>query len=422
MRSGSAGADRGRRRRLPLATLLLAATPACAGQEDGGVAGEWRAEREQRGDTFVVRTLAGSVWGDTLAVVPELAIGELEHADEAYLFGSIRGLDVDAAGRIYVVDGQTREVRVFSPAGAHLRTMGRAGGGPGEFRGPDHVRALRDGSVVVRDQAGGGFTVFAADGSYDTSWRWQSGFSTSATFFLDADDRVINPTLRDRLVRYDARGAPLDTIPVPTRGYQPPRLEVVMEGGGRATYSIAFMPSESWTITRDGRVLFGRTDQYAIERHDPDGRVLRVERSVEPVRVEPGEAAQARTGTTRAIRGANDPAWRWQGPDVPSTKPHFRFVVGGIDGTIWVFRSMPGTEQPNPAWDPERPDRGFPTRWYTPVVADVFDADGRFLGPVRLPDGVGLLPPPVLSADRIWAVMPHELGHVQVVRFSVAHE
>ncbi|MDE2679029.1 MAG: hypothetical protein OXI76_14110 [Gemmatimonadota bacterium] len=51
---------------------------------------------ETRGDTTVVRTLSGSVWGAEANLVAEFAIGELDGPDE-YLFGSIGSFAVDDA-------------------------------------------------------------------------------------------------------------------------------------------------------------------------------------------------------------------------------------------------------------------------------------------------------------------------------------
>src|SRR5690606_37595101 len=112
-------------------------------------------------------------------------------------FGSIRGIEVDPTGRILVVDGQARQLRIFSPAGEHVQTIGRSGDGPGEFRSPDHVRVARDGRLVVRDQPAR-FSVFSADGAYVGGWPLGARFATSAPFYLDPEDRVLNPTFPDR--------------------------------------------------------------------------------------------------------------------------------------------------------------------------------------------------------------------------------
>ena len=55
--------------------------------------GPWKAERSKRGDTTVVRTMSGSVWGDKVSLVEELRIGSRD-GDGVDAFGSIQGLAV----------------------------------------------------------------------------------------------------------------------------------------------------------------------------------------------------------------------------------------------------------------------------------------------------------------------------------------
>lgn len=60
-----------------------------------------------------------------------------------------------------------------------------------------------------------------------------------------------------------------------------------------------------------------------------------------------------------------------------------------------------------------------PLRWREPVVFDVFDPDGRYLGEVRAPEGFSLNPSPYIRGDRVWAVVRDELDVSYVVRFRV---
>lgn len=407
----------GHRPVLALISIVAIAT-GCDRPSNSDARGSWVVEREERGDTALVRTLSGSVWGDTMQLVPELSIGVMEGSPNQ-MFGRIASLDVDVEGRLLVLDAHAREVRVFSRAGEHLVSFGGHGGGPGEFQSADFLRATPDGSVVVRDQAAARFSIFDSDGRYLASWPRGTGYGTNAPFFVDGHGQVTNPSLTDRLLVYHIDGSPPDTIPIPGVGYEAPRLEVVVPGG-TAWYGIPFMPGEAWTIARDGRVVTGVSNAYSIDVLHADGRVLRIERRVEPVPVAEGEANQARDQVTRNIRRANDPSWRWRGPDIPATKPLFRALQTGVDGTIWVFREGLSREEPNLDWDPERPTTGDETRWVAPVVADVFDSDGRFLGPVKFPGAVTwAYPHPVLSQESIWAATIHEAGFPQVVRYRL---
>jgi hypothetical protein len=72
---------------------LTAALVACA---EGGpqTALEWRAAYDTVADTVVVRTLGGSVWGDTADLIADLTIGELEGPAE-YSFGQVLHGELD---------------------------------------------------------------------------------------------------------------------------------------------------------------------------------------------------------------------------------------------------------------------------------------------------------------------------------------
>jgi len=398
-------------------TLLWLSVPlgACGSGTGEDLRGPLRVEREERGDTTIVRTLRGSVWGDTATLVAEVVIGELDGAP-AYVFGQIAGLELDPVGRLLVVDQSERELRIFDTGGTHLLTVGRRGSGPGEFQRPDYVRATRDGRIVVRDQPFR-FSVFSHDGTHLSSWLLGTGYSTSDPFFLDPQDRVLNPSSFDHLVRYELDGRSLDTIPIPRGGYTPPQLEVVGDRM-RATYSIPFMPREWWRLTSDGRTLFGMTGRYALDRWEPSGRIFRIERHVEPVAVQPAEGDQAHEQITLNIRRNNAPGWRWNGPGIPAVKPPIRGVFPGRDGSIWVIRSVHAVERPDPDYEPER-GNSFPTEWYEPQVADVFDAGGNYLGPVKLPENLRLYPMPVFTTEGVVASATHEIGYHQIVRYRL---
>jgi hypothetical protein len=232
-----------------LAALALAA---CEGASDGGISGGWSHESETLGDTVVVRTIAGSVWGDTMVLVPEVAIGEAE-GEEPYLLGQPTAMVLDAAGHIHVLDRQAREVRTFGPDGRHVRSFGSQGQGPGEFTSPDAMRLLPDGRLVIRDQQGARFSIFDSGGAFVDSWPIRSGFSTSTPFQVVNEEtgpgtgvRVSNPSLADTDASMDewrpvrvrylvADPAVQDTLQVPTSGFEATYLEVQTENSRSRT-------------------------------------------------------------------------------------------------------------------------------------------------------------------------------------------
>ena len=92
-------------------------------------------------------------------------------AHEVWRLGSddetIIGLPYDVAlgpdGNIYVLDIKTFDVKVLSPKGELLRTIGRKGEGPGEFSSPSSLVFLSK-DVVGVSQAQPGRIVGAAPG------------------------------------------------------------------------------------------------------------------------------------------------------------------------------------------------------------------------------------------------------------------
>ena len=422
-----------------LAPLLLAllALSACGSGSDGGVSGPWLHESGTRGDTLVVRTMSGSVWGDTMVLVPEVAIGEAV-GEEPYLFGQPAAMVLDTAGHIHVLDRQAREVRTFASDGRHLRSFGGSGQGPGEFTSPDAMRLLPDGRLVIRDQQGARFSIFEPDGTFVDAWPLQSGFITGTPFQVvhaepgaspGSSVQVSHPSLADVEASMDewrpvrvrylvADPTVQDTLPVPTSGFEPAYVEARTENSWSRSI-VPFSPQEHWTEFTDGSAAWGASSAYAVLRQGPDGRVLRIERVDDPVPVDPAHAAAERERITANFR-AMDPAWRWADDDIPSRKPWFATLLPGEDGTLWVLRPTRSEAEANPSHDPSDPLSGPATRWVEPhPVADVFDADGRYLGPVRLPKGFAPWRMPWISTDRVVAVETHPLGHEQVVRYRL---
>jgi DNA-binding beta-propeller fold protein YncE len=84
--------------------------------------------------------------------------GENDHG--GVTFGSVVGSAVDRLGRVFVGDYRMQLVHVLDTAGNMLRTVGRAGGGPGEFRLPSRVAVAPDGALAVVDEYWGRVVEF----------------------------------------------------------------------------------------------------------------------------------------------------------------------------------------------------------------------------------------------------------------------
>jgi hypothetical protein len=73
--------------------------------------------------------------------------GETDDEDE--FFGVIVRITSDSQGNIYALDSQLSEVKIYSPDGEYLNSIGREGEGPGEFRRPGDMFFLPDGNLGI---------------------------------------------------------------------------------------------------------------------------------------------------------------------------------------------------------------------------------------------------------------------------------
>lgn len=412
---------------LPFATLpalLLLVASACAG---GGsdVAVELRAVVDTVGDTVIVRVSSGSRMGEGV-LVPEVSVGTLDGPPETQ-FGRINAIAVGPDGTMHIMDGQVPVLRSYGRDGAYLRTVGRAGSGPGEYRQPDSgLAVLSDGRILVRDPGNGRMAVFSAEGEPLETWVLRGGLNTSRPLYVDREDRawfmlLLDPSAdvgdwRMGLLRLSPAGEPIDTLVAPTSDLQGAVVEARRENSVSQS-SVPFTPRFAWAVTRSGDWLVGLSTSYQVEVRRQDGSVLRLIREMTPVPVLADEKRANEERITRNMRGMV-PAWRWNGPPIPDVKPPFQSIHPASDGRIWVLLHGEGWRAEEARRDPQG-EGMLPEVWRERVAFDVFEEDGTYLGTVRAPDGLASFPEPVFRGDTVWALTRDDLDVQQVVRYQV---
>ena len=416
----------------PTALAFLSMTIAAIACSGGATrsTSDWRTVVDTVGDTITVRTLSGSVWGDTAYLETEVSIGMMEGPDE-YLIGSPRAIAVGRDGTIFLLDRQVLVVRAYGPDGTHLRDIGREGGGPGEFRNPDGMTMLPDGRLLVRDPGNARITVFDSAGDYLEQWSLSGGFNTSRRFYADSAGNSYAMVLLERdaavtewtygLARYGPDGSIRDTVRAPKWEFEPARV-VASQEGNTSVSSVPFTPQASWTFSPLGYMVGGLSTDYRVDLFRADAPLLRIERDWTPVPVLPEEADERiRRRTAQFQRDFG--SWRWNGPSIPDTKPPFRDIIVSEDGSIWVLTSQRGEAMMTEAEarDEEARTRVPPLRFEEPLAFDVFAPDGSFLGPVRVPGSFSAFPEPVVRGDTVWAVTRDELDVASIVRFRIVH-
>lgn len=378
-------------------------------------------------DTVVVHADNPPVWGSSPTLVEELRIGGM--GDDAAAFGRVAAVAVDDRGVIWVADEMAAEVKRFGPDGQLLGVVGRRGEGPGEFQGISGIKRMPDGRMVVWDQHTGRFSYFSPEGRFLASTPRAIGVlgGLQEVFQIDTTGSLYHmwmwppPTpgpARGLWYRVAADGSVLDSLAIPAHG------RTVM--GGRA-YPFGHMaPFSALTLSvlsPFGYLVVAQNDRYALSHPLPDGRALRIERSWEPVAVQRAERAQHRA-LARHVATVWGPAYGFT-DNVPRTKPAFWAIRVDEEGRLWVARHTEGVHRAET--EAQRAERRRvaefrgseppPLEWWEPLVVDVIEADGRFLGTLRFPSDQMV---PLAARGRlIWAVETGELGEQYVVRLRV---
>jgi hypothetical protein len=311
-------------------------------------------------------------------------------------------LQVDAAGRIWVYDGQVEELRVFDAGGSHVRTIGRRGGGPGEFAQAVRIDLAPDGNVWVMDPSNNRISVFDTAGNYLEAKRagggfvilpWPGGF--------DATERYYAPVPQPgegfsfAIVRYDTALTPIDTLQVPRTPIEGRGFEHRTNGGALIA-GIPFSAGFMWRLSPGGTMWGMLTGEYRLFELTPQGDTVRtITRAFSPLPVTDEDRARARED----LKWFTDQGGQADWSRLPDTKPATRDFFLDDEANLWV---EPVTADA---------DRGY--------VRDVFDPEGRFLGTLRLPFPLASFPPPIVRHGMLYGVVRDELDVAYIVAARV---
>ncbi|GIW50954.1 MAG: hypothetical protein KatS3mg081_0309 [Gemmatimonadales bacterium] len=355
--------------------------------------------------TIVVSNPADGIWDEQSAwrIVEELRIGTAEGSGPE-LFGSIGALEVDRLGRIWVLEQQAQEIRVFDGQGRYVRTVGRKGGGPGEFRQVIGFAWGADGNLWVVDPSNNRISVVDTAGRFVTSHRtigswviapWPGGVDSTGNFYTYAPAGGSDP-LALVLVRYNAAMEPQDTIRLPRESSDESYFEHRTDGGFIRA-GVPYASRLQWRFRWPGYIWFGRTGEYRLYQRSLEGDTLRiVSREFEPLPVtdEDIDSAIARLEWFTKQGGRIDRS------KFPRTKPAWEDLYTDDRGYLWVVPVLPKARS------------GFGI-----TAFDIFDPEGRYLGRVELPFNLG--PGPVIRGDFLYGEVWDELQVPYVVRARI---
>jgi hypothetical protein len=392
----------------------------------------------QRSDT-IVRALGAPLHAGVASLVPELSIGVVDGAPE-YMFTSISEIAVGRDGTMYVLESTTGkgQLRMYDSAGKYIRTVGGTGDGPGEFRNPGGMALLNDGKLVLYDPNNSRINVYSGAGDYVSSWRvpgYNVTFNAYQTLTLAPSGILsikfnIGTTREDRrrgVARLRPDGTVLDTIadPVLPDISLPPVTKRTERSG--ITLGIPYSRRSTWTWSPLGYFVTGRTDVYALDLRiprssdvnakwrdgDPITSLRRTVASVPVSRAERNDQEEFLEAQLRRREGTQVGSVS----SIPAVKPIFTSVLFGTDGRIWLLMSAPSVK-----FTPEARRASDGTvipqlGWRQPVVFDIIDPAGRYIGRIAVPEGTYI---ETMRGDYAWGFTRTEDDVPIVKRFRIA--
>jgi len=352
----------------------------------------------------VVRNTADPLWapGAAWQVVESVRIGRVM-GEGPDLFGMVTSFTVDSGERVWVLDGQSQELRVFDSLGAHVRTVGRRGGGPGEFAQALKVEMGPDGNVWVMDPSNNRLSVFDTAGAYLKGlpalggfviFPWPGRFEAGGSYYAPVP--LTDGGFRVGMVRYDPSMAAVDTLFPPRDPVERERFVHRNATGGMMTAGVPYQGTLIWRISDAGTIWAIVTDQYRLFEVNADADTLRtITREFEPIPVTAADRDEARENLEWFVSqgGSIDLS------KIPGTKPPVGSFFRDDEGHTWVEVTT------------SRDEEGH--------VFDVFDAEGRYLGPVHLPFPLSTSPLPVLRDGVLHGIVRDEMEVTYVVRARV---
>ncbi|UCC73173.1 MAG: hypothetical protein JSV86_01000 [Gemmatimonadota bacterium] len=396
--------------RRSIVVLLAWTVAACGGEES-----RWAGTITDSAGVTIVSSPAEGIWteADRWTVEEDLKIGVVE-GDPEYQFGEIGGITVDSRGRIFVLDVQAQHIRVFLPEGEYEQTIGRRGGGPGEL---DDARCLAMGTadtLLVLDLGNGRINRYAPNGSsigsYRTAFEGRYALLSRSTpsggiaVWLRSSVFQEKPERTDRIVVLSSGGT--DTLFTFPSGK-------TFSLGEPSFWVMFYAPEAVWEITGDSKLLFGVNDQYRIGFYDSAELERVIEKPFEKLAIT--DAKEFHLAHSLTPRGRELTRFG-------EFYPAFNDIITGPSETIWVQHVRPVSELS----DAERETLGTLSLIQRIITTlrdfhgapdwDVFDAEGRYLGVVAMPERFA---PKIFRGDKIYGVWRDNLNVQYVVRLRI---
>jgi hypothetical protein len=401
--------------------LLL---PLALGCTSGEAAPQWAGSVTDSAGVAIVNNTTDELWSDDTrwTVTEELKIGSAEDEPD-YQFVQVAGIAVGADGRIYVMDQGAQQLRVFTADGTFDGAMGGPGGGPGEFgAGAGPVLLAPGDTLLVPDLQQQRVNRYAPDGTSLGSYSMILTDGIPLRWDATPSGTIVNQ-LRPLDLPNQPASDGMDLIAV--RGFDGSVQDTLMRVPSGKTISFAggapeitfFTAEPVWALTPETGVLFGVNDEYRIGMYGPDGALTRIiTKPFEPMPVSEDDQSVLLDAMERLWTEAGVPPQAIgqlrSAIKFADNFPAYLQFLSGPQNTVWVQDILAPSALSADAQEFFNPQQDLGSSEF-----DVFDAEGRYLGMVTMPDR---FTPMRFIDDMVYGVWRDELDVQYVVRLRIA--
>lgn len=350
---------------------------------------------------------------------PIVSIGVVE-GEEAYLLHTVMGLTRLDDGVIIAANMGTSDLRFYDAQGNHIRSVGRAGQGPGEFgqiMGMDRIR----GDTLMIAEGIGQWSVFTADGEFVRRITPQpvphEGTTVRAQLTLEDGTFIGYGWPQGSEPRM---GTWLDSAPLfrfDNAGTSPQYVTVLpvttFVGDGRRGTRVQFAPGFTFAAGPD-HFFHNYATSYDIERYDLNGNLRAIWRRAltpQPVTDEMISRFHDQFVDAPAEDGSRSPDWRafrerrFSEMTFAETLPAHGTIRLDRTGHLWVqhYEQQDFTDSGQ---------YGFGAVPIQPSHFSVFDSDGVWLGDIETPGRFAIRE---IGEDYLLGITRDELG-VEYIR------
>lgn len=272
---------------------------------------------------------------------PVLVLGGADDGPESFYQVGSGSIGVDAAGNLNVLDRGSHHVLVFDGEGGLTRTIGREGGGPGEFQWPSGLVVWPDGAFAVADFGKRGLVRFSAAGEpleEEPMENWNGSVARlgDGTVVVESRRSEDDETMYDLLVALEGEGREILSRPRP-------QGRTIDLGCVRISGMVRlFAPSLVWAAGPDF-IAAATGAEYVIDVYEDAGKVASVRRTFE-LRETSRALALQEVGDEFEVSfggggGCEAPAERVvEEQGYTDVIPAVGTIAVAPDGTLWVQR------------------------------------------------------------------------------------